>query len=321
MTYNEKDYDKMLWYILNNTPEVEPFIEICRTELESAGNVDVDRALAKEFAGWFNKHLATRKFVHGEEVNEDLYALASEPHLRVHLFSGCLVNGVRYHTLDRERSRKTQNSGVMVEGSHNGGDIDLYGQLKEIIQLQYNSDSNSQRTVVLFQCNWFDTCSKKSRIKDDGHFKSVSHGSCWYKDDPFIFATQATKVFYLEDNKHGEPWKVVQKFSHRHLWNVPEEENDDLPAQAEHELSYQDDEQENTSFQVADLERASINEQPSNYEDGICVQASLVDQIQRERELEVEENGFEDDADETVRQYDSENEGPIHDDGEYSDFE
>lgn len=27
MTYNEKDYDKMLWYILNNTPEVEPFIE------------------------------------------------------------------------------------------------------------------------------------------------------------------------------------------------------------------------------------------------------------------------------------------------------
>ncbi|EAY85157.1 hypothetical protein OsI_06512 [Oryza sativa Indica Group] len=215
MTYNEKDYDKMLWYILNNTPEVEPFIEICRTELESAGNVDVDRALSKEFAGWFNKHLATRKFVHGEEVNEDLYALASEPHLRVHLFSGCLVNGVRYHTLDRERSRKTQNSGVMVEGSHNGEDIDLY----------------------------------------------------------------------------------------------------------EHELSYQDDEQENTSFQVADLERASINEQPSNYEDGICVQASLVDQIRRERELEVEENGFEDDADETVRQYDSENEGPIHDDGEYSDFE
>ncbi|XP_039794861.1 uncharacterized protein LOC120660402 isoform X2 [Panicum virgatum] len=56
MTYNENDYDKMLWYILNNTPEVEPFIEICRTELESAGNVDVDRVLAKEFAGWFKKH-------------------------------------------------------------------------------------------------------------------------------------------------------------------------------------------------------------------------------------------------------------------------
>jgi hypothetical protein len=27
MTYLEKDYDKMVWYVLNNTPEVEPFIE------------------------------------------------------------------------------------------------------------------------------------------------------------------------------------------------------------------------------------------------------------------------------------------------------
>ena len=89
----------------------------------------------------------------------------------------------------------------MVEGSHNGEDIDFYGQLKEIVQLQYNSDLNSPRTVVLFQCNWFDTCSKKSRIKYDGHFKSISHGSCWYKDDAFICATQATKVFYMEDNK------------------------------------------------------------------------------------------------------------------------
>ena len=31
---------------------------ICRTELESAGNVDVDRVLAKEFAGWFKKHVS-----------------------------------------------------------------------------------------------------------------------------------------------------------------------------------------------------------------------------------------------------------------------
>jgi len=31
---------------------------ICRTELESAGDVDVDRVLAKEFAGWFKKHVS-----------------------------------------------------------------------------------------------------------------------------------------------------------------------------------------------------------------------------------------------------------------------
>jgi hypothetical protein len=181
--------------------------------------------------------------VNGEEINENLYALASLPLLRLRIFSGCIVDGVRYHTVDRESSKRTQNSGIMVEGSHNGEDIDFYGQLKEVIQLQYNSDANSQRTVVLFKYDWFDTCSKRSMMKNDGYFKSISHGRCWYKDDAFILATQATKVFYLDDIKHGEPWKVVQKFSHRHLWNVNEEENDDT-QEGEVDLTYQDDEQE-----------------------------------------------------------------------------
>jgi len=270
----------------------------------------------------FLLQLATRRFVNGEQINEELYALASQPDLRLRIFSGCIVDGVRYHTVDRESSRRTQNSGVMVEGSHNGEDIDFYGQLKEVIELQYNSDTNSQRTVVLFKCDWFDTCSKKSRMKNDGYFKSISHGSCWYKDDALILATQATKVFYLDDNKHGEPWKVVQKFSHRHLWNVNEVENDDK-QEGGIDLTYQDDEQEIS--QVEAHEGSSVDEQPVNEEDSISVEASLVDQIRRQRELEVEDDHeMYNDVDDTLGQYDSENEGTImipDDDGEYSDVE
>ena len=270
----------------------------------------------------FLLQLANRRFVNGEQINEELYALASQPDLRLRIFSGCIVDGVRYHTVDRESSRRTQNSGVMVEGSHNGEDIDFYGQLKEVIELQYNSDTNSQRTVVLFKCDWFDTCSKKSRMKNDGYFKSISHGSCWYKDDALILATQATKVFYLDDNKHGEPWKVVQKISHRHLWNVNEVENDDK-QEGGIDLTYQDDEQEIS--QVEAHEGSLVDEQPVNEEDGISVEASLVDQIRRQRELEVEDDHeMYNDVDDTLGQYDSENEGTImipDDDGEYSDVE
>ena len=265
--------------------------------------------------------LATQRFVNGEQINEDLYALASLPDLRLCIFSGCIVDGVRYHTVERESSRRTQNSGVMVEGSHNREDIDFYGQLKEVLQLQYNSDASNQRTVVLFKCDWFDTCSKKSRMKNGGYFKSISHGSCWYKDDAFILATQATKVFYLDDNKHGEPWKVVQKFSHRHLWNVNEVENEDM-QEGGVDLTYQDDEQEIS--QVEAQEGCSIDEQPVNEEDGINVEASLVDQIRRQREPEVEEHDLYNEDDDTLGQYDSENECgsmiPV-DDGEYSDVE
>jgi hypothetical protein len=39
-------------------------------------------------------------------------------------------------------------------------------------------------------------------MKDDGFFRSINHACIWYKDDPFILSTQATKVFYLEDTKY-----------------------------------------------------------------------------------------------------------------------
>ena len=156
--------------------------------------------------------IAKLRFVNGEDISDDLYALSCEPDLRVRLFSACLVHGVRYHTVDRERNRRTQNSGVMVEGSHNREDIDFYGQLKEVLQLQYNSDASNQRTVVLFKCDWFDTCSKKSRMKNGGYFKSISHGSCWYKDDAFILATQATKVSTWMITSMVNPEKLFKNF-------------------------------------------------------------------------------------------------------------
>jgi hypothetical protein len=49
-------------------------------------------------------------------------------------------------------------------------------------------------------------------MKDDGYFRSINHGSCWYKDDPFILSTQATKVFYLDalnTVKAGELFKSL----------------------------------------------------------------------------------------------------------------
>ncbi|CAN6179102.1 unnamed protein product [Urochloa humidicola] len=204
----------------------------------------------------------------------------------------------------------------MAEGSHDGDYIDFYGQLKEIIELQYNSDLSISRTVVIFRCDWFDTNSKKYRMKDDGFFKSINHGRCWYKDDPFILATQATKVFFLKDTKHAndskilESWRIVQKFSHRHLWNVAENIDDERPSTI---LSYQDDScevfqvQENLNDDEGNLD----DEQPSN-EVCVHVDAVVVDQLRsKSQEEKTEENFQSDDEDETGWQYVSEDEGPM----------
>lgn len=158
-------------------------------------------------------------------MSDDLFALACAPNKRVRVYSACVVDGVRYHTLDREKNRNTQNSGIVTEGEHENIFIDFYGQLRSIIRLQYNSSRGVHRSVVLFRCDWFDLGGKKmSRVREDRHFKSINTERCWYKNDPFILTTQATKVFYVPDTDLGGHWRVVQKFQHGHLWTLKESE-------------------------------------------------------------------------------------------------
>ena len=141
-----------------------------------------------------------------EEVDADLFALACGPDFRVKKYSSCVVNGVRFNTVDRDKNKKTQNSGVMSKSEHNGQPIDFFGTLKEIIQLEYNMDG---RSVVLFKCDWYKLDGKKNELKDDGFFKSINVGSLWYKNDCYILSTQSRKVFYLPDTRWGQNWQVV----------------------------------------------------------------------------------------------------------------
>ena len=78
--------------------------------------------------------------------------------------------------------------------------------------------------MVLFRCDWYNQEGKTVGIKDDEHFKSININSFWYKSDPFILATQSTKIFYLQDNDLGNDWRVVQKFEHKGIYDVPEKD-------------------------------------------------------------------------------------------------
>ena len=55
-----------------------------------------------------------------EEVDADLFALACGPDFRVKKYSSCVVNGVRFNTVDRDKNKKAQNNGVMSISEHNG---------------------------------------------------------------------------------------------------------------------------------------------------------------------------------------------------------
>jgi hypothetical protein len=55
-----------------------------------------------------------------EEVDDDLFSLACGPDFRVRKYSTCIVNGVRFNTVDRDKNKKTQNNWVISQSTYNG---------------------------------------------------------------------------------------------------------------------------------------------------------------------------------------------------------
>ena len=77
-----------------------------------------------------------------------MLALSYGPDTRVTTFTGCVVNGVKFLTKDRNARRKTQNSGVCVEGEHENETKEFFGVLEEILELTYMGFKH----VILFKC-------------------------------------------------------------------------------------------------------------------------------------------------------------------------
>jgi hypothetical protein len=207
-----------------------------RAEIQGEGTIDIDHKHEVEFESWFRNRICGRNAIN---VSKELYSLACGPDPQVAFFKGCIVNGVRFQTEDREETRRTQNSGISVPGEHELTNIDYYGELKNILELRYMGGNR----IYLFECNWWNIGNRLG-MQNDEHFTSVNTSRIWYEFDPFILACQASQVFYLNDPKFGSSWKVVQNISHRNIYDIPivvegESEEDD---QDHGDMVYQENE-------------------------------------------------------------------------------
>ncbi|KAL5743877.1 hypothetical protein ACOSQ2_026993 [Xanthoceras sorbifolium] len=111
-------------------------------------------------------------------VTEDLKILSNGPEKLVTRYTGY-----------RDCNQRTQNCGVLVKGEHGGKSIDFYGVLKDIIAVPYLGENK----VVIFKCD------------------CVNIRNIWYKNDPFVLACQTQQVFYLNNIKLGDDWRVIDK--------------------------------------------------------------------------------------------------------------
>ncbi|KAL3513704.1 hypothetical protein ACH5RR_026421 [Cinchona calisaya] len=132
-----------------------------------------------------------------------------------------MVNGYRFHTTSKEKCRKTQNSGVVVKGEHGNNIVDFFGVLEDIIEVEYLV---GKKKVLIFKCKWWNTEDRNGlHIDKEGNICSVNFSRTWYNDQPCILADQVHQVFYLNDLRLGRNWHVVQRFSHRNSYDIPQQ--------------------------------------------------------------------------------------------------
>ena len=172
-----------------------------------------------------------------DPISSDLKALARGPNLVGVRYEKFLINGFRFHVRDVERKRKTQNSGVTVNATTSSfasirdenpilGEMSYYGILERIIELDYRAG----RKIVLFDCDWV---SKGKRLKqDEDGFTLANFTNVKRHNEPFIIASQASQVFYVEDPIESG-WHVVIMMNPRFKYKMEQEVDVDTYLQSE----------------------------------------------------------------------------------------
>jgi len=118
----------------------------------------------------------------------------------------------------------------MVRGEDQSCNVPYYGQLTDIVELQYTEGNK----VVLFKCDWYDVSREGIGYKRDRHGTTIVNTSRKLKTvEPFVLACQATQVYYVNGIK-DPTWNVVIETKPRNLYEMPSDEEE--PYQEEENL-------------------------------------------------------------------------------------
>lgn len=166
-----------------------------------------------------------------EGVTDDIRCLALGPSEKVVKYSSYNINGYKFRASGRDDGLKTQNSGVYVNANTvsyassrdqnpKAGDAAYYGKLVEVIELNYYEIFR----VVLFKCKWADTRSSRGYKHDAyGHnmvnFDRLLHTGDEEEDEPYVLASQAKMVYYVEDPCE-QGWNIAVHVQPRDLYDM-----------------------------------------------------------------------------------------------------
>lgn len=175
--------------------------------------------------------------------------LAAGPLHNIRVYSGYYVNGFKFHVAHRDSNAITYNSGVCVKGSNNNtsSQFDYYGILDEIIEVEY--PALPIKRLVMFKCLWYDPTPRTgTRVHSNYNLVEVNATKKFKKFEPFIFAVQASQVFYTAypTKRRSNEWLAVCQIKSRSTIEMP----NTIQSTQNHE-----------AFQNEEVERHSIDSQ------------------------------------------------------------
>ncbi|KAK1583627.1 hypothetical protein Q3G72_025660 [Acer saccharum] len=194
-----KYHDIATFYVLQNCEESQPFVREHKNILMNAGI-----------------HNITQLYKEGQ-VCKHMLSLARGPEKRATYYPGYSVNGFRFHTMNRDETRKTQNNGVVVKGENETEEVPYYGRIRDIVELCYTKGNK----VVLFDCDWFDTSREGRGYKRDRYgIVTVNIKRKLNTQDTFVLACQANQAYYTE-GMLDNTWSAVNEIKSRNLYEMP----------------------------------------------------------------------------------------------------
>lgn len=98
-----------------NCAEVEQYVKIFIDELglrhPNLPIADIDTKLNSEFSSWFANYACNP----GNNLTQIMQDFAKGPARRARCYSGCFVNGYKFHIVTYSSNRATVNSGLCVK--------------------------------------------------------------------------------------------------------------------------------------------------------------------------------------------------------------
>uniref|UniRef100_A0A3Q7IG61 DUF4216 domain-containing protein n=2 Tax=Solanum lycopersicum TaxID=4081 RepID=A0A3Q7IG61_SOLLC len=298
---NTLEINQAHFYILQNCKEVRPWIEEHLEILTKENNRNVAKRHKEEFPLWFEKKVIQLKENGDNRITEELLILARPSDRRVFCYSGYILNGSRFRTMESELGLKTQNSGVVVKSDEHTGNIDYFGRIRRILEIQYMNN----KSVMLFQCDWFEVPTQgrsqsRGYKKDEYGFVCVDITRLHYTSDPFILGSQAQSVYYV---KHGqsEKWHSVIRVRPQHLYDLPEQKDEmeqyqliDLVERGE-TIQEVELEHDNIRIERGDIDGVSVEAPLNNEEEADLV---VIDDIDHENVDEFSDSEIDEDTSE-----------------------